>query len=235
MTDPTLNPNVHDLRSSAEVTLEQAERANHELGIALAAGSADTAGLLGTAAVASGIAAREAGKYAATPAPLDPSKVKVGDTVTVRVEEFDIPDPYEVTGKAYVGPIGMAVGGFLLGGDRVTLTDHQPAPEPEREPGTSGTATVEGKAGVQGTWVRSLNGEDYFATHHAETSTGNLAHSDQVTDFVPDEPRPLPARDELAKAITRGTRRSADDHAIIHKVNGHAAADRVLDLLGGAR
>jgi hypothetical protein len=83
----------------------------------------------------------------ATPAPLDPSKVKAGDTVTVRVEEFDIPDPYEVTGKAYVGPIGMAVGGFLLSGDRVNLTDHQPAPEPEPELPTIPGSLIKSEAG----------------------------------------------------------------------------------------
>jgi hypothetical protein len=73
---------------------------------------------------------------------LDPSKVKAGDTVTVRVEEFDIPDPYEVKGKVYVGPIGMAVGGFLLSGDRVTVTDHQPAPEPEPVDGPADYAAL---------------------------------------------------------------------------------------------
>lgn len=80
------------------------------------------------------------------PAPLDPSKVKAGDTVTVRVEPNPDtgwgtldhgPEAIEVTGKVWLdsgdnphGPV-LKVGVHAIGRDNVTLTDHQPAPEPE--------------------------------------------------------------------------------------------------------
>jgi hypothetical protein len=74
-----------------------------------------------------------------TPA-LDPSKVKAGDTVTVRIEEeyahtrhpaYTISDT-----TAYGDPV--MVGPFVLDQEHITLLDHQPAPEPEPEwkPGT---------------------------------------------------------------------------------------------------
>jgi hypothetical protein len=82
------------------------------------------------------------------PAPLDPSKVKPGDTVTVRVEPnpgtgwgtLDHgPEAIEVTGTVWLdsgdnphGPVAK-VGVHALDLPNVTLTDHQPAPEPEPE------------------------------------------------------------------------------------------------------
>src|SRR5690606_11005522 len=93
------------------------------------------------------------------PAPLDPSKVKPGDTVTVRVEPnpgtgwgtLDHgPEAIEVTGTVWLdsgdnphGPVAK-VGVHALDLPNVTLTAHQPAPEPEPEwkPGTTGTAEV---------------------------------------------------------------------------------------------
>jgi plastocyanin len=74
------------------------------------------------------------------PASLDRSKVKPGDTVTVRVEEeyahtkhpaYTISDT-----TAYGDPV--MVGPFVLDQEHITLLDHQPAPEPEPEwkPGT---------------------------------------------------------------------------------------------------
>jgi hypothetical protein len=71
-------------------------------------------------------------------APLDPSKVKAGDTVTVEVTD---PKHGTVTikGKTWEEfPGDIAVGPYLLAGEGVTITAHQPAPEPEPEwkPGT---------------------------------------------------------------------------------------------------
>lgn len=57
---------------------------------------------------------------------------------------------------------------------------------PRPAPGTSGKATVEGRHDVRGTWIRSVNGVAYFATNEAVTNTGNMAHFDEVTDFVAD-------------------------------------------------
>jgi hypothetical protein len=80
------------------------------------------------------------------PAPLDPKDVKPGDTVTVRVEPNPDtgwgtldhgPEAIEVTGKVWLdsgdnphGPVAK-VGVHALGLPNVTLTAHQPAPEPE--------------------------------------------------------------------------------------------------------
>jgi hypothetical protein len=82
------------------------------------------------------------------PARPDPSKVKPGDTVTVRVEPnpgtgwgtLDHgPEAIEVTGTVWLdsgdnphGPVAK-VGVHALDLPNVTLTDHQPAPEPEPE------------------------------------------------------------------------------------------------------
>lgn len=69
--------------------------------------------------------------YVESPA-LDPSKVKAGDTVTVHVVTIDSP-AYDVSGETYMLGHALAVGGHVLTGPGVTLTAHQPAPEPEPE------------------------------------------------------------------------------------------------------
>jgi hypothetical protein len=223
MTTPT--------REEIHQSIDEANRATRELGKAIEAGSGDIDGLLSRASTLSSIVAEKvltfsrAAARSAEGLPLDPSKVKAGDTVTLEDRRSNMhddsitPDPdWRLTGKVrdihvthsdergtpYAWSVRIGHSPYHMGTAEwaYTLTAHQPAPEPEREPGTSGTATVEGKAGVQGTWVRSLNGEDYFATHHAETSTGNLAHSDQVTDFVPDVVLdPAAARSAIVSAL----------------------------------
>jgi hypothetical protein len=69
------------------------------------------------------------------PAPLDRSKVKAGDTVTVRVEEeyaHTTHPAYTISDTtAYGDPV--MVGPFVLDQEHITLLDHQPAPEPEPE------------------------------------------------------------------------------------------------------
>jgi hypothetical protein len=82
------------------------------------------------------------------PAPLDPSKVKAGDTVTVTVTD-DKHGSIVVTGEAWEDyPGDLAVGPHLLSRDNVTLTAHTPAPEPEPEPewkpGTVAVVETEG-------------------------------------------------------------------------------------------
>jgi hypothetical protein len=77
---------------------------------------------------------------------IDPSKVKPGDTVTVRVEPNpDMgwgaldhgPEAIEVTGKVWldsgVRPSAAKVGVHALSLPNVTLIAHTPAPEPEPE------------------------------------------------------------------------------------------------------
>ena len=79
-----------------------------------------------------------------TSAPLDPSKVKAGDTVTVVVsdDDEDIPSVTATGGVYERFPGDLAVGPFLLSRPNVVLTDHQPAPKPEWKPGTVAEATV---------------------------------------------------------------------------------------------
>lgn len=126
---------------------------------------------------------------------IDPSKVKAGDTVTVAGTNTAHLE-YTVTGvvwKPSHSPGQLWVGPVALDATTLTITAHEPA-ESEWEPGTVGTATIEGVADVPGTWVRSRNGSLYFATHEAAVSTGNLAYEDMVTDFVPDDAEALRAR-----------------------------------------
>lgn len=132
---------------------------------------------------------------------IDPSAVKAGDTVTLErdtalardiVERID---PYPQGGFSIVlretTPAYLTVTGWIV-------TDHQPAPEPEPEwkPGTTGTATINNvpdarvlRAGAEGvmTWWVAQDGCKY--------------PDGEVTDFAPDEPRPLPTRDDLARIM----------------------------------
>jgi hypothetical protein len=142
-----------------------------------------------------------------TPAPLDPSKVKAGDTVTVHVK-FENPEfrDFTITGEVYnaMEGAGLYVGGWpLLDHTQVTLTDHQPAPKPEWKPGTTGTATIAGKPGVR---VMRVDPDDRttqvmpWASDHM--IGGWFFHTDEtVTDFVADETRPLPSREAMAEAM----------------------------------
>jgi hypothetical protein len=170
-----------------------------------------------------------------TPAPLDPSKVKAGDTVAVEVENSNTGVPtYTVSGEVHDDDQGRPwVGPILLnskypgGPVSVTITDHQPAPKPEWEPGTSGTAALNGvpnarvmRAGVGGvmTWWVAQDGCKYS--------------DEELTDFVPDEPRPLPTRDEVGPAIHEAMARNGypfygDAKAILD------ATDAVVALWGG--
>lgn len=72
-----------------------------------------------------------------TPAPLDPSRIKAGDTVTVTVLADGMRREATVHGEAWAAEDGLRVGTVHLLADAVRLTDHQPAPDPEPvwEPG----------------------------------------------------------------------------------------------------
>lgn len=120
---------------------------------------------------------------------LDPSKVKVGDTVTLEkasakhidivervahlttVEDGDRSPFWEVVTRS----LGLV---YTVGPDHWTLTAHQPAPEPEPEwePGTVANITVD------------------FDTHRAIRAKNGVWRSDgneSFTDFRVDEVRPL--------------------------------------------
>lgn len=92
---------------------------------------------------------------------LDPSKVKAGDTVTVRIEEeyahtehpaYTITDTVAYT-PSYSGTV--MVGPFVLDQENITLLAHTPAPEPEPEwkPGT--VADIEVGGGMQYRAIRT--------------------------------------------------------------------------------
>lgn len=118
------------------------------------------------------------------PAPLDPSKVKAGDTVTLHVVTIDSP-AYDVAGEAYMLGHALAVGGHVLTGPGVTLIDHQPAPEPEWQPGTTGTATALRTSNVHG--FCHLAGPDISDTFAFTSDEGVTVPWREISDFVPDE------------------------------------------------
>jgi hypothetical protein len=128
--------------------------------------------------------------------PLDPAAVQAGDTVTLRIERRDDP-VLTLSGETHNTGDGVYLGGWRLTGlpDYVTLTDHQPAPKPEWAP-QFGHALVDGQS-VHG--FLANDGESFVfplpdGGYH-EVGVGAF------TDFVPDEARPLPTRDQLADAM----------------------------------
>jgi hypothetical protein len=144
------------------------------------------------------------------PAPLDPSKVKAGDTVTLEsgtalvrdvvtdVKAFTSPDGvtrYQFQTAEVPDPLEVGVF-YVVGPAAWTLTDHQPAPKPEWKPGTTGTAVV----GPNRHEV-SVYGVGQGAVIEAIDAGYALWTADDVHSFVPDEPRPLPTRDEVAEVI----------------------------------
>lgn len=116
------------------------------------------------------------------PALLDPSKVKVGDPVAVMVDDETI-GSYEVRGDVRghlggtwsVGPVNVASNGIWHEG--ITLTAHQPAPEPEFRSrfvtGQVNGTTVDGFTDQDGDFYGL---EDGFLRAH---------HMDQMTDVRP--------------------------------------------------
>lgn len=173
-----------------------------------------------------------------TPAPLDPKAVKAGDTVTVHVLGLpDMPD-YDVTGEVYEfsrpgAGLPLHVGGHSLSNPSVTLTAHTPAPEPEPEwkPGTTGTAEVVREGANGGPRVfRKTRGmivhrpapidDDMFVTTEGEMWSVEGLY---CKGFVPDEPRPLPTREQVKAALEPGWGRDSIT----------AMVDAVLALLRG--
>lgn len=124
----------------------------------------------------------------ATPAPLDPSKVKAGDTVTLHVEYDDASNgkPYDIAGEVTLDSYGSRwIGPVMLEGEQgyeFTLTDHRPAPEPEPEweDGQIGDALVHG-ASVRG--FISNDGESFVFS--APGGGYHEAGYGSFEDFVP--------------------------------------------------
>jgi hypothetical protein len=143
-----------------------------------------------------------------TPAPLDPSKVKAGDTVTltrgkqvvtdivVRLDSVTPPEGgfsiiLEETSYQYLTHTGW------------TLTAHQPAPKPERTPAQFGHALVDGQP-VHG-FRTSFVGDAAAAAFVFPIADGGYmqVNGDAYSDFVPDEPRPLPTREQVGSLLAQ--------------------------------
>lgn len=119
-------------------------------------------------------------------------RVKAGDTVTATVTPLgdnEGPKPFEIKGEVYMDPFGdvLMVGAFRLEEENVTLTDHQPAPEPEPEWEHHGIykATVRGESEVT---VMYEDPKDHqpWKSLTGIGDAGYLWHAvDQVTDVRP--------------------------------------------------
>jgi hypothetical protein len=165
-----------------------------------------------------------------TPAPLDPAKVKAGDTVTVRVGPSPDtgwgalrhgPEAIEVTGKVWLdsgdnphGPVAK-VGVHTLDLPNVTLTAHQPAPEPEPEwtDGTVAEVTYNNADETEQFKTRALRGDGSWVPF---ADVSDLIMDDEVTDV-----RPLVVIDPAA------ARKSLEDNGW----GAHETAD-ILEHLG---
>jgi hypothetical protein len=153
-------------------------------------------------------------------APLDPTLVKAGDTVTLTYGKARIED--EVTDVMTDDDSVM----FLLAHNTApsktylrvwsegwTLTAHQPAPEPEpRE--------------------RVVD----ILINYSNSRADDYDTADRIMAvLMPDEPRPLPTWGEIHAAITHPEVVSRDPGTGVHYIDPTPATDRLVALFGGAR
>jgi hypothetical protein len=168
------------------------------------------------------------------PAPLDPSKVKPGDTVTVRVEPNPDtgwgtldhgPEAIEVTGKVWLdsgdnphGPVAK-VGVHALDLPNVTLIAHQPSPEPERKPGTLVAATMDDGAEVVG--FLAIDGYIVFVDGDGDETREAWADAASIRPLVVLDPES--DTDRLSNII-----REVDGN---HDLGAGALAEAILERL----
>lgn len=170
-------------------------------------------------------------------ASLDPSTVKAGDTVTVHVAAAP---PFDVHGKVWEpgmeAPAGLSVGNVSLTAPNVTLTDHQPAPEPEWQPGTTGTATLNNLVSGLGALGMRVMRVEWDGLHGFATQTGRIVEDGSttysVTDFVADT---VATREHLAGALAHhyGDHDNLGDTSPSIQQDYLNDADAVLALLRG--
>src|SRR5690606_27087871 len=83
----------------------------------------------------------------------DPANVKAGDTATAEVSpvhtDGDGPKPFTITGEVWADGQTLMLGGWSITLPNLTLTDPQPAAEPEYEVGHVYEATVANVGRVQ--------------------------------------------------------------------------------------
>lgn len=168
--------------------------------------------------------------HTTNPAPLDPSKVKAGDTVTLHVEYDDASNgkPYDITGEVTLDSYGSRwIGPVMLEGEQgyeFTLTDHQPAPEPEPE--YEPRKVYEHPNGDRLWSVNSERGVQFVNEYGEKFPPGNLTFP--VRALVVIDPAAVPSRYDLVAAIADESPlhlgKSAREQAV-------AAAERVVALL----
>lgn len=151
-----------------------------------------------------------------TPAPLDPAAVKAGDTVTVSSTTTG-GAAYEIVGKVWEpshSPGHLWVGPIALDALGVTLTDHQPALEPEWEPGDMAAVTARGW--VNGWSVRTAT-NDGWASHD---NTDDVRRDDEVESV-----RPLVVIDPVAarKSLEDNGWGEHETNDILHELGIEAA------------
>lgn len=151
--------------------------------------------------------------------------VKVGDTVTLRKDSTGaeargaVNVLYDAGGDAWdVGVSGFGPT-FRVPG-LWTLTAHQPAPAPEWEPGTVGTATIStcetsGSTTLQhGMWFRRGDDEPLMFM----TDFGSSWASHMVATFVPDDIEALRADLDVARTqVSDLTGRNAALEALVQE------------------
>lgn len=160
----------------------------------------------------------------ATPAPLDPSKVRTGDTVTLLVDPPDTHPSFTVAGETHsLGGPTVYLGGWRVDDlpDYVTLTAHQPAPEPEPL--------------LRGLYSARYMGSEPTAMWASDGGSGAVFRNDEGDEFAPEEladVRPLVVIDPASDYV-QGLIRLAHDKA----ASPEGERDRALvrDLLKGLR
>lgn len=159
---------------------------------------------------------------------VDPAAVKAGDLVEVVVTPVGHAPEFIVKGQVWTSSAGALFVGNVepLASPRVSILAHQPAPRPERVAAQFGHALVDGQS-VHG-FLTSYVGPDYHPMFVFPMPDGGYlqAHGDGFSDFVPDETRPLPTRDELADAIKYVNQRGGD-------LMPHTVAAKILAYLRG--
>ncbi|WP_036959216.1 hypothetical protein [Promicromonospora kroppenstedtii] len=152
--------------------------------------------------------------------------------------------PETTTEEVHVDHTGLLQPGDVVSrvpDDRFGVIVRREVPVPARpEPGTAGTATVSGKAGVR---VMRVQPDDRDPRQRPWVSDhligGWFAHAeDEVADFTSDAPPALPTREALAKAIKGGNETTPNPFlasGVLVEVDPELAADRVLALLKEAR
>lgn len=145
----------------------------------------------------------------ATPAPIDPSKVKAGDTATVEVIPLHGPR-YSLAGEVYrvdtsgplwIGPVSITAPDEDI--VRVTLTDHQPAPEPEPEYRSQFVAVTDANGGASYEGFIDADG-DFYGMEDGFLRLASLENYQNARPLVVIDPAAVDV-DALAKTVRKAS------------------------------